>query len=307
MWIYILDDCDHAGVWTVDTEIASIKIGEEIDAEEAFSLFNSDEERVVKIDGGKKWFIPSFIEFQYGELKQNNRAHISVINILIHHGLESAVKYKYAHKIGSGISDKLKQRVFVRDNFTCIYCGMQYDPAFLSYDHVIPRADGGTHAENNIVTASTKCNKLKSDFSVAEFCERQGFDLSVISQRIKKATEEAPSEAPSVGAKDKEKDKAKDKGKGNVEIGVDGGFSEYVSLVRLSHPDFQRVPELAIIGSLRTQPDRSKWKPAIETMARHYAGVRLHKPCGTLENYLHGKASEAKNEIKPRPRREVKE
>ena len=29
LWIYILDDCDHAGVWTVDTEIASIKIGED--------------------------------------------------------------------------------------------------------------------------------------------------------------------------------------------------------------------------------------------------------------------------------------
>ena len=28
LWLYICDDCDHAGIWQVDLEVASIRIGE---------------------------------------------------------------------------------------------------------------------------------------------------------------------------------------------------------------------------------------------------------------------------------------
>jgi hypothetical protein len=48
----------------------------------ALTLFNNDEIRIVQIDGGKKWFIPSFILFQYGKLSEKNRAHLNVISVL---------------------------------------------------------------------------------------------------------------------------------------------------------------------------------------------------------------------------------
>ena len=83
-WDYLYHECDHAGIWIVDFEIAQIYVGMDmpIDKENALKYFNKDEERVVVLNGGSKWFIPTFIEFQYGELNPNNRVHNSVIQIL---------------------------------------------------------------------------------------------------------------------------------------------------------------------------------------------------------------------------------
>lgn len=84
LWDYLYHDCDHAGVWIVDMEIAQKYIGDDMPVSKklALDLFNEDELRVIELDGGKKWFIPSFIEFQYGKLSEKNRAHLSVISIL---------------------------------------------------------------------------------------------------------------------------------------------------------------------------------------------------------------------------------
>jgi len=80
-WDFLYHDCDHSGIWIIDFDIAQTYIGKDmqISKEEALKLFNSDEIRIVEISGGKKWFIPSFIEFQYGHLSEKNRAHNSVI------------------------------------------------------------------------------------------------------------------------------------------------------------------------------------------------------------------------------------
>jgi hypothetical protein len=79
LWLYILDDCDHAGIWQVDLQIAEIKIGEKLDYEEALKQFG---ERILVFNDGDKWLIKDFIEFQYGELNPKNRVHLSVLNIL---------------------------------------------------------------------------------------------------------------------------------------------------------------------------------------------------------------------------------
>lgn len=79
LWIYILDECDHAGVWQVDLEVAEIKIGEKLKLDDALKFF---EGKIIILDNGNKWFILDFIDFQYGTLKTENRAHNSVITIL---------------------------------------------------------------------------------------------------------------------------------------------------------------------------------------------------------------------------------
>jgi hypothetical protein len=80
LWLYICDDCDHAGIWQVDMEVAAIRIGEKIDLKEAIKSFD---EKIIIIDKGNKWFIPSFLEFQYPSgLNSDNRAHNSVIILL---------------------------------------------------------------------------------------------------------------------------------------------------------------------------------------------------------------------------------
>ena len=79
LWLYILDECDHAGIWQVDFEIAEIKIGETLYPKVAIEQFG---EKIKIFDNGEKWFVPEFIEFQYGTLNPGNRAHLSVINLL---------------------------------------------------------------------------------------------------------------------------------------------------------------------------------------------------------------------------------
>jgi len=79
LWLYILDDCDHAGIWQVDFEVARIRIGEQIDREQAISAFG---DRIEIFNNGSKWFLRDFIDFQYGQLNEKNRMHLSVINIL---------------------------------------------------------------------------------------------------------------------------------------------------------------------------------------------------------------------------------
>jgi len=76
LWLLILDECDTAGIWEVDMQVAEIKIGAKINEKEAILCFG---EKITLIDGGSKWFIPTFIEFQYGELSENNRAHTKAI------------------------------------------------------------------------------------------------------------------------------------------------------------------------------------------------------------------------------------
>lgn len=78
LWFYILDDCDHAGIWEVDMEVASLRIGETITYEEAFIALG---EKIHPL-GKNKWFIRDFIFFQYGDLRESNRMHQSVISIL---------------------------------------------------------------------------------------------------------------------------------------------------------------------------------------------------------------------------------
>lgn len=84
LWDYLYHDCDHAGIWIVDFEIAQIYVGADlcIGRNEALGVFNSDKKRIIEINNGEKWFIPGFIEFQYGKLNKENRAHKSVIDIL---------------------------------------------------------------------------------------------------------------------------------------------------------------------------------------------------------------------------------
>ncbi len=50
--------------------------------------------------------------------------------------------------------------VFLRDRFTCQYCGARED---LTFDHVIPRSKGGQTTWENVVTACAPCNLRKAD------------------------------------------------------------------------------------------------------------------------------------------------
>lgn len=53
--------------------------------------------------------------------------------------------------------------IYARDRYTCQYCGVKKRIADLTYDHVIPRAQGGKTSWTNIVSCCVECNKRKGN------------------------------------------------------------------------------------------------------------------------------------------------
>ena len=58
--------------------------------------------------------------------------------------------------------------LFLRDNFTCQYCGDIFTSNELTFDHVIPKSKGGETKWENVVAACAKCNLKKSDLLLSE-------------------------------------------------------------------------------------------------------------------------------------------
>jgi 5-methylcytosine-specific restriction endonuclease McrA len=52
--------------------------------------------------------------------------------------------------------------VFLRDRFTCQYCGQAFAASALTFEHVVPRSHGGQTTWSNIVTACVPCSKGNS-------------------------------------------------------------------------------------------------------------------------------------------------
>ncbi len=53
--------------------------------------------------------------------------------------------------------------VFLRDRFSCQYCGDRFRTEELTFDHVVPRSRGGRTTWDNIVTACQGCNLVKGN------------------------------------------------------------------------------------------------------------------------------------------------
>ena len=77
-YFYLLTNCDHAGMYDVDLELAEFQIGMPVKQEDV-DKYLKDHIEVIKED---KWFLRKFVDFQYGILNQNVKAHASVMKIL---------------------------------------------------------------------------------------------------------------------------------------------------------------------------------------------------------------------------------
>ena len=53
--------------------------------------------------------------------------------------------------------------VFLRDKFTCQYCGLKQKSKELTFDHIIPRSHGGKTNWLNVVSACGPCNFKKGN------------------------------------------------------------------------------------------------------------------------------------------------
>ena len=77
-WVYLLSRCNHAGIYEVDLELAQFQLGFDLSKFDILKSFNGN----IKNLDDDKWFIPKFIQFQYGPLNDKVNAHKSVIGIL---------------------------------------------------------------------------------------------------------------------------------------------------------------------------------------------------------------------------------
>ena len=53
--------------------------------------------------------------------------------------------------------------VYVRDDYTCQYCGKKLPPSELTLDHVYPKSRFGPDIWENIVACCKECNQKKAD------------------------------------------------------------------------------------------------------------------------------------------------
>jgi 5-methylcytosine-specific restriction endonuclease McrA len=56
-----------------------------------------------------------------------------------------------------------RKNVFLRDEYTCQYCGESFEPRQLTCDHIVPRSRGGRAEWTNMVTSCVRCNLSKGD------------------------------------------------------------------------------------------------------------------------------------------------
>jgi hypothetical protein len=88
-YLYLIGSCSHAGIWQVNFREANLYVGEQVEPAECLRHLKG---RITLIEDGKYWFIPKFIEFQYGEqLNIKNRVHAAVIASLKKFGISSDV------------------------------------------------------------------------------------------------------------------------------------------------------------------------------------------------------------------------
>ena len=56
-----------------------------------------------------------------------------------------------------------RYNIYLRDNFTCQYCGDKFPAKELTFDHVPPRSRGGLTEWTNVVAACSPCNLKKAN------------------------------------------------------------------------------------------------------------------------------------------------
>ena len=114
-FIYLVENCDEAGVWDPDYELANFSIGAEVDWDKMMQALGPD--RLLLLDNGS-WFLTKFLEFQCGPvLRPDCRPHVKILSTLREHGIEPlqaedansvhlTVNYRVCHTL-STITDTL--------------------------------------------------------------------------------------------------------------------------------------------------------------------------------------------------------
>jgi 5-methylcytosine-specific restriction endonuclease McrA len=92
------------------------------------------------------------------ETLENGRGHLHTPTAL--YAIPSIIRLIYLIRRPRPQGRLTRRDVFVRDHFTCQYCGRRTKE--LTLDHVVPRRRGGGHDWDNVVAACKPCNHRKA-------------------------------------------------------------------------------------------------------------------------------------------------
>ena len=98
------------------------------------------------------------------ELLENHRGQIRTVSTVV--DLPSIIRLGYLVKRPFAPRKLSKKEIFLRDKYTCQYCGTKSQQ--LTLDHVVPRRQKGAHTWENVVAACSKCNLRKAGFTPEE-------------------------------------------------------------------------------------------------------------------------------------------
>lgn len=105
LWFYLLDTCDHAGIWKVNLKLASFHIGYDFTIEN-IKLVMADR---INFFSDEYWQLVKFIDFQYGGIK-NDAVGKSVQKILKRHNLVGATEGLHSPIVATKDKDKVKAK-----------------------------------------------------------------------------------------------------------------------------------------------------------------------------------------------------
>lgn len=136
LWLYLCDECDLAGVWDKDLELASFSIGTKITDEDMEKSFDG---RLLNISE-TKILISGFIRFQYGEVEPGSKISIGINRVLTKYSLSlegiDTLSIPYTRGMHSH-KDKDKDQDKDKDN-DLTQCALDFDSIYRLY----PRKEG---------------------------------------------------------------------------------------------------------------------------------------------------------------------
>jgi len=156
VWIYLCDNCDHAGIWDFNLRLLEFHLSVEVTESEFKQSFGDK----VTFLSPTKVFLPSFVEFQYGELNPENRVHQSVLSRLKKEGA-----YKALVSPLQGAKDKEKDKD--KDSSLRGGVGEIFKPDLEALYKSYPRKQGKAKGLG-ILKASIKTEKAYSDYQKAQ-------------------------------------------------------------------------------------------------------------------------------------------
>jgi 5-methylcytosine-specific restriction endonuclease McrA len=101
-------------------------------------------------------------------LDQPRRAELTIRSPSVQLAVPEVILLVHYDRVPCHEAPFTRRNLFLRDEFTCQYCGRKCTTDHLSIDHVLPRSRGGSTSWENCVLACVGCNARKADRTLKE-------------------------------------------------------------------------------------------------------------------------------------------